>query len=103
MTLMQVVLPEPFGPTRPSTSPSRKAKLTPSSALKPSKRFISLSTLSKGGRTLDAAGLGHTDASTAQERREPVRQEQHQRHDQRAVDQLKILRHVDADHVVNAI
>src|SRR5262245_66668108 len=35
MTLISVVLPEPFGPTRPTTSPLATARFTPRSAWMP--------------------------------------------------------------------
>src|SRR5581483_3406702 len=95
ITLMQVVLPDPFGPTSPSTSPAARWKLTPSSARKPPKRFTSFSTR--------RIGSGDTDAPPRQQRCQSVRQEQHQHHDQHAIDQLEILRHGDADPVVYAI
>src|ERR1700761_606924 len=95
MTLMQVVLPEPFGPTSPSTSPGFRWNATPSSARKPPKRFTSPSTRSSGS--------GDTDASAGQQGDEAVRQEQHQQNDQRAIGELEVLRHGDADYVVDAI
>src|SRR5579875_2339843 len=44
MTLMQVVLPDPLGPTRPRISPGLRSKLTPSRARNPPKRFTRDST-----------------------------------------------------------
>src|ERR1700710_306719 len=95
MTLMQVVLPDPLGPTSPKTSPGLRWKVTPSSALKPPKRLTSPSTLSKGS--------GDTDASARQQGHQAIGQKQHQQHDQRAIGELKILRHGDTDDVVDAI
>src|SRR5579863_4636907 len=97
MTLMQVVLPEPFGPTRPRISPAPTPKLKTSSARKPPKRFTRPSTVKSGGVS------GDIDPPSLQQRDEAVRQEQHQAHDQRAVEQLEILRRRDADGVVDPI
>src|SRR6516164_8770839 len=97
MTLMHVVLPEPFGPTRPRISPVLTARFKPSSARKPPKRFTKPSTVRSGARS------GDIDAPALQQRDEAVRQEQHQDHDQGTVDQLKILRSGNADDVVDAV
>src|SRR5437868_6259166 len=86
MTLMQVVLPDPFGPTSPRISPACKLKLTPSSARNAPKRFTRPSMRRSG------AVSGDIDASATQQRHEPVGQEQHERHDQQAIDELKVLR-----------
>src|SRR5690242_2645187 len=99
MTLMHVVLPEPLGPTRPRISPDFRSKLRPSRAWNPPNRFTRLSTVRSGERT----ELGDIDAPAAQQRGEPVGQEQHQPHDQQAVDELEILRRRDADRVVDAV
>src|SRR5579883_580249 len=97
MTLMQVVLPEPLGPTRPRISPGFRWKVSPSSARKPPKRLTSPSTSSSGVTS------GDIDPPAAEQRDEPGRQEQHQPHDEEAVDELEILRRRDADGVVDAI
>src|SRR5579883_1237365 len=97
MTLMQVVLPEPLGPTRPRISPCLRSKVSPSSARKPPKRLTKLSTVSSG------AVSGDIDPPAAEERNEAVRQEQHQPHDEEAVDELEVLRRRDADGVVDAV
>src|SRR5580704_834941 len=97
MTLMQVVLPEPFGPTSPRISPRPMLKLKLSSARKPPKRFTTPSTCSNG------AVSGDIDAPALQQRNQPVRQEQHQPHDQRPVDELKVLRRRNTDGVVDAV
>src|SRR5271156_951317 len=97
MTLMQVVLPDPFGPTRPRISPAPTEKLKTSSARKPPKRFTRPSTVKSGFPS------GDIDAPFLQQGGEPVRQEQHQAHDQRAVNQLKILRRGNPDRVVDAV
>src|SRR5579863_8062963 len=97
MTLMQVVLPEPFGPTRPKISPRPIVKLKLSSARKPPKRFTTPSTCNSG------AASGDIDTPALQQRDQPVRQEQHQPHDQCPVDQLKVLRRGNADGVVDAV
>src|SRR5216683_7493738 len=97
MTLMHVVLPEPLGPTRPRISPAFKLKVSPSSARKPPKRFTRPSTASIGEVS------GDIDPPAPQQRDEAVRQEQHQTHNQCAVDQLKILRRRNSDGVVDAI
>src|SRR6266849_1430870 len=96
MTLMQVVLPESLGPTRPRISPRWRWKLTPSRARKPPKRFTRFSTLRIGGS-------GDMDPPAAQQRGEAIGQEQHQPHDQEAIDELEILRRGDADRVVEAV
>src|SRR5260221_14275283 len=98
MTLMQVVLPEPLGPTRPRISPDFRSKLKPSSARKPPKRLTRFSTVRSGERGVS----GDIDPPTAQQRDQSGRQEQHQPHDEEAVDELEILRRRDADAVVNA-
>src|SRR5262249_39194850 len=97
MTLMQVVLPDPFGPTRPRISPAPTSKLRTSSARKPPKRFTRPSTVSNGGRS------GDIDPPSLQQRDDAVGQKQYQAHDQRAVDELKILRRRNADGVVDAV
>src|SRR6185312_2272785 len=99
MTLMQVVLPEPLGPTNPRISPGLRSKLKPSRAWKPPKRFTRLSTVSSGERSV----LGDIDPPAAQQRGQSVGQEQHQTHDEQAVDELEILRRRDADGVVDAV
>src|ERR1700757_1420377 len=95
MTLMQVVLPEPLGPTRPRTSPACRWKVTPSRARKPPKRFTRPSTV--------RSGSGDTDASGREQGDEAVGEEQHQKNDQGAVGELEVLRHGDADDVVDAV
>src|SRR5436190_20614918 len=97
MTLMQVVLPEPFGPTRPRISPALRWKLSSSRARKPPKRLTRPSTWSSG------CGSGDIDAPAPEQGYEAVGQEQHQRHDQHAVDELKVLRRGNADGVVDAV
>src|SRR5690242_3212886 len=98
---MQVVLPDPFGPTSPRISPGFSSKVSPSSARKSPKRFTSPSTARSGGAAAD--GSGDIDASPAGQRDQPVGQEQHERHDQHAVDELKILRRRDPDRVVDPV
>src|SRR6185437_10976653 len=95
MTLMQVVLPEPLGPTRPRISPSRKVRLSPSSARKPPKRLTRLSRR--------RSESGDIDPPAAQQRDQPVGQEEDEAHDQEAVDELKILRRRDADRIVKPV
>src|SRR6266567_3323737 len=97
MTLMHVVLPEPFGPTRPRISPGFRSKLSSSSARKPPNRLTRPLTARSG----DASG--DIDPPSPEQRYEAVRQEQHQPHDQHAVDQLEILRGGNAHGVVDAI
>src|ERR1700680_3955189 len=97
MTLMHVVLPEPFGPTRPRISPGLRSKLSSSSARKPPKRFTRPLTANSG------CGSGDIDPPAPAQRNETVRQEQHQAHDQHAVNELEILRRGDADGVVDAV
>src|SRR6516225_10119549 len=98
MTLIAVVLPEPLGPTRPKISPGTTWKLKPSSAWKPPKRFTSLVTLRMG-----FVVSGDMPSSPRRQRHQARRQEQHQPHDQEAIDQLKILWRGEADHIVDAI
>src|SRR5215471_461216 len=92
---MHVVLPDPFGPTRPRISPAFRVKLRPSSARKPPKRLTSPSTVRSGSGDIDPPAL--------KERDEAIRQEKNEAHDQRAIDQLEILRRRDADSVVDAV
>src|SRR5689334_9669694 len=99
ITLMQVVLPDPFGPTSPSTSPAVRWKDTPSSARNPPKRLTSCSTCNNGV----AGASGGTNASARQQGHESVREKQHESHDQCAVDELKILRHGNPDRVVDSV
>src|SRR6516225_7664942 len=97
MTLMQVVLPEPLGPTSPRISPDLRSKLSSSSARKPPKRLTRPFTARSG------CASGDIDAPPAKQRYEAVRQEQHQPHDQHAVDQLEILRGRNTHRVVDAV
>src|ERR1700677_3158259 len=97
MTLMQVVLPDPFGPTMPRISPAPTEKLKTSSARKPPKRFTRPSTESSGAASRDI------DAPSLQQRDQAVRQEHNQAHDQRAINELKVLRCGNADSVVDAV
>src|SRR5271157_2696048 len=101
ITLMQVVLPDPLGPTRPSTSPGIKWKLAPSSAENPPKRLTSLSTPSSG--TFAAPCSWDIEPPALQQRQDPVGQEQDQNHDQSAIDKLKILGRRDANAIVDAV
>src|SRR3954465_672475 len=77
-TLRSVVLPAPFGPMRPCTSPSRTAKLTPSSAWTPPKERSTFSTESNIPAGAEVANPGG-------ERREPVRDEEDHREEDGAV------------------
>src|SRR5581483_3142037 len=101
MTLMAVVLPDPLGPTSPKISPAETWKLKPSSAKKPPKRFTSLETPRMGSRM--GAFSGDMPPPARCERYEASGQEQHEPHDQEAIDQLKILRRREADQIVDAI
>src|ERR1700741_396583 len=98
MTLIAVVLPEPLGPTRPRISPGATWKLKPSSARKPPKRFTSFATLRIG-----SVISGDMPSPPRRQRHQPRRQEQHQAHDQKTIDQLEILRRGEPDHIVDAI
>src|ERR1700761_2127825 len=91
ITLIAVVLPEPFGPTSPKISPGTTWKLTPSSAGKPPKRLITFETVRIGLLS------GDMPAPPCCQRDKSRRQEQHQPHDQETVDQLEILRRRKAD------
>src|SRR5262245_58845304 len=97
MTLIAVVFPEPLGPTSPRISPGATWKLSPSSAVKPTKRSTSFWTLRMGFCS------GDMPASSRRERDQPRRKEQHQPHDQQAIDQLKVLRRGEADQVVDTV
>src|SRR5260370_632221 len=91
--------PEPLGATRPTIAPAYRSKLMPSAARKRPKRLTRLSTARSGER----GGSGDIEPPTAQQRDQSGRQEQHQPHDEEAVDELEILRRRDADGVVNAV
>src|SRR5690349_10393279 len=52
MQLTSVLLPEPLGPIRPTRSPCRTVKSTPSSAVKPPKRLVTPDT-SRSVSTID--------------------------------------------------
>src|ERR1700748_2910598 len=97
MTLIAVVLPEPLGPTRPRISPDTTWKLKQQSAWKPPKRFTSLETLRIGFRS------GDMPPPARCERHETCGQEQHQPHDQQAIDELEILRRGETDQIVDAV
>src|SRR5581483_9019795 len=97
MMLIAVVLPEPLGPTSPRISPDVTWKLRPSSARKPPKRFTSLVTLRIG------VASGDMPSPPRCKRHQTCRQEQHQSHDQQAVNQLEILRGGKTDQIVDAI
>src|SRR5882757_1829745 len=76
ITLIDVVLPEPLGPTSPRISPAAAWKLRPSRAWKPPKRFTRSATSRMG------AGLGDTPPPSGRERDQSRRQEQHEYHDE---------------------
>src|ERR1700761_1478684 len=97
MTLIAVVLPEPLGPTSPKISPGTTWKLRPSSAWKPPKRLTSFATLRMG------VSSGDMPPPARCQRHQARGQEQHQPHDQEAIDQLEILRRGEADQIVDAI
>src|SRR5262249_5286132 len=79
MTLIQVGCPEPLGPTRPSTSPRRTSKLTPSSARKPPKVLLSLSTESRGTLCVIVSMFPYWALSASSENRhQAVRKKQDQ-------------------------
>src|SRR3974390_1324468 len=92
---MQVVLPDPFGPTRPRTSPTFSVKLTPSSARKPPNCLATSSRRNRGSRDIDAP--------LAQQRRKTVREEEDEQNDQSPADQLEILRRGDAHAVIDPV
>src|SRR5258708_331558 len=80
ITLNSVVLPAPFGPTRPTISPSPTASETPSSARTPPNRTpmsISSSTFCRHGRV-----------ALREQPEEAARREQDHRRQQRAEDHL---------------
>src|SRR6516165_7666476 len=97
ITLIAVVLPEPFGPTNPRISPAATWKLSPSSAKKPPKRFTRPETLRM------AALSGDMPAPAGCQRHQASREEQHEPHDQQTIDQLEILRGGEADQIVDAV
>src|SRR3954464_6508160 len=77
-TLRSVVLPAPFGPMRPWTSPLRTTKVTPSSAWTPPKERSIFSTESDIPAGAEVANPGG-------QRREPVRDEEDHREEDGAV------------------
>src|SRR6185312_6574822 len=94
MTLMVVVLPEPFGPTRPTISPDATLKLT------------SLSTTCAPKRLWTPARCSSSedmDPPALQQRQEPARQKQHEQHNEAAIDELEVLRRRDADRRVQHV
>src|SRR5438552_10442557 len=56
MQLTSVLLPEPFGPMRPTRSPGRTRKSTPSSAVKPPKRLVTPRTSRRGSLIVGDSG-----------------------------------------------
>src|SRR5579875_43064 len=96
MTLMQVVLPDPLGPTRPRISPGLRSKLTPSRARNPPKRFTRDSTRRRIG-----PASGDIDPSEPQHGDEAVGEDEAD--NEGPVDQLEVLRGRDADGVVDAV
>src|SRR5579875_3182653 len=98
MTLMQVVLPDPLGPTRPRISPGLRSKLTPSRARNPPKRFTRDSTRRRIG-----PASGDIDPSEPQHGDEAVGEEEDEADNEGPVDQLEVLRGRDADGVVDAV
>src|SRR5439155_22282737 len=56
MTLNAVVFPAPFGPIRPTISPTATSSDTPSSATMPPKRLLTLSTSRRGTGGLPCGG-----------------------------------------------
>ena len=55
MQFTSVVLPEPLGPIRPSTSRSPRSRSTPASAVTPAKRLTMFLAVSKGMGAFPAA------------------------------------------------
>src|ERR1700753_1360216 len=79
MVLTSVVLPAPFGPISPSTSPRLIPSVTPRSACKPPKRRATLSRRRISDCSSDMLGLSEQHAGA--ERDQAVREEQQQQHD----------------------
>ena len=87
---MQVVLPEPFGPTRPRISPGMHME---ADAVERAEAAEALDQLLDPQQRRAAAWIqGTSIPQRLKQRHQPVGQEQHQPHDQHAVDQLEILR-----------
>ncbi|SKU86687.1 Uncharacterised protein [Mycobacteroides abscessus subsp. abscessus] len=63
MTLKQVVLPAPLGPTRPRISPRRMSKLTPSSACRPPN--LSVRSLTSSRTSASAGSTGTPDSPSS--------------------------------------
>src|SRR6202012_4563873 len=82
IVLTSVVLPAPFGPINPSTSPRLIPSVTPRSACKPPKRRETASRRRISDCPSDMLGLSEQHAGT--QRDQAVRQEQQQQHDQHA-------------------
>src|SRR6202012_3868347 len=80
MVLTSVVLPAPFGPISPSTSPRLIPSVTPRRACKPPKRRATLSRRRISAGSSDMLGLSEQHAGP--QRDQPVRQEQQKQHDQ---------------------
>src|ERR1700681_733803 len=97
MTLMQVVFPEPLGPTSPRISPAFRWNCRPSSARNPPKRLAKPVTCKSG------CVSGDIDAPTPQKRNEGVRQKQNDADKERSSYQLEILRRRNSDGVVDAV
>ena len=57
-----MLLPEPLGPTRPSTSPRSTVKLTPSTAVRPPKWRMRSLTSSRGSRVAGHCRTFRSDA-----------------------------------------
>src|SRR5690349_17806221 len=57
MTLKTVVLPAPFGPIRPASSPGRRSKLKSQTAFKPPNCMVTSSSLRSGASLIGAPSL----------------------------------------------
>src|SRR6266545_4366289 len=103
IALNAVVLPAPFGPMRPTSSPGRSARLKAESALRPPKRIVTLSSSSGFTPALTPALPGRPrrgrPGQPPEEAQVPqltgaedaLRAEQHQHDEQEGVDDHPVL------------
>src|SRR5882672_3128751 len=88
MRLMSVVLPAPFGPMRPSASPSAMLRSTRSTAVTPPKRFVR-PTVSSNIRGSDAGELSR--AADLDERHQAARQIDDDDQQDRALEDVAVI------------
>src|ERR1700761_6091246 len=100
MVLTSVVLPAPFGPINPSTSPRLIPSVTPRSACNPPKRRATAFRRKISSASSDMLGLSEQHAWP--QRDQSVRQEQQQQNDQYAEHTGVELDVVAPDHLLEA-